>query len=130
MQIIIAIALLCASLIHLLPIVGVAGAAKLQTLYGVSVSDPNLELLLRHRAILFALLGGFLAAAVFMPQIRSAAITAGLLSAISFIVLAWPLVDHGQGVFNEQIMRVISADIVAIVSLLVAASLHFYSIYR
>ena len=54
------LALLIAGAIHLLPLSGVTGAAALERLYGVAVDSPDLALLLRHRAVLFGLLGGFL----------------------------------------------------------------------
>jgi hypothetical protein len=41
------------SVIHLLPVVGVLGSDSLTRLYGVSTSDSNTEILLRHRAVLF-----------------------------------------------------------------------------
>ena len=43
--------------IHLLPLVGACGKKNLFGLYGVSIVDPNLLILLRHRAVLFGLLG-------------------------------------------------------------------------
>ena len=43
--------LVVAAVIHLLPLVGVLGPARLSSLYGIAVAEPNLELLLRHRAV-------------------------------------------------------------------------------
>jgi hypothetical protein len=40
-------------LIHILPVTGVLGAEKLELLYGTQVTDTNMEILLRHRAVLF-----------------------------------------------------------------------------
>ena len=48
--------LILVAAIHALPIMGVFAASKLAQLYGITVQDPNLELLLRHRAVLFGLL--------------------------------------------------------------------------
>jgi hypothetical protein len=56
MRFVVPAVLLIVALIHALPLVGVMGAAKLTQLYGIDVQDPTLELLLRHRAILFGLL--------------------------------------------------------------------------
>ena len=50
-------------LINLYPLVGVLGAKQLESLYGVDVAAPDLALLLRHRAVLFGLLGALLLAA-------------------------------------------------------------------
>jgi hypothetical protein len=60
--------LLIVGIIHLLPLSGVLSAHRLQILYGIVIEDPNLEILMRHRAVLFGLLGAFLiAAAVILP---------------------------------------------------------------
>ena len=45
-------ALLLAALIHLVPLAGVLGADTLATLYGLDFSEPNLSILMRHRAVL------------------------------------------------------------------------------
>ena len=47
----------------LLPLAGVLGAGRLSALYGIAFEEPNLVLLMRHRAVLFGLLGVFLAIA-------------------------------------------------------------------
>jgi hypothetical protein len=80
-------ALLVAALIHLLPLSGVLGAERLATLYGVPVADPNLMILMRHRAVLFGLLGVFLGVAAFIPALQGAALVAGMISVVSFLWL-------------------------------------------
>ena len=50
--------LLVVAFIHLLPLVGALGSGQLASLYGVEITDQNLEILMRHRAILFAIPGG------------------------------------------------------------------------
>jgi hypothetical protein len=52
---------LVVAIIHLLPVSGVFGAKRLAALYGISFNDPNQAILMRHRAVLFGLLGAFLA---------------------------------------------------------------------
>ena len=107
-------ALLVAAVIHLLPLVGVLGAARLEALYGLPVTDPNLAILMRHRAVLFGLLGVFLAAAAFRRALQGAAFVAGFVSVVSFLGLAW-----STGGYNDLVGRVVTADIVALVSLMV-----------
>jgi hypothetical protein len=58
-------------MIHLLPLAGVLGAARLEALYGVAVDGSDLEILLRHRAVLFGLLGAFLVVAALPPRVAS-----------------------------------------------------------
>ncbi len=62
--------LIVVGIIHLLPASGVLGAERLTSLYGVSLGEPGLVLLMRHRAILFALLGLFLVLAAFKPSLQ------------------------------------------------------------
>jgi hypothetical protein len=71
--------LVVVGIIHLIPVSGVLGAERLSALYGVSLNEPNLEILMRHRAVLFGLLGAFLVYAAFNPQ----AFLAGFLSVVS-----------------------------------------------
>ena len=62
--------LMVVGVIHLLPLSGVLGGARLVSLYGISIDDPNLEILMRHRAVLFGLLGAFLIYAAFKPPFQ------------------------------------------------------------
>ena len=108
--------LLVVGVIHLLPLAGVLGAARLEALYGVAVDGPDLEILLRHRAVLFGLLGAFCVAAAFRRAWQAAAVFAGFVSVASFLVLAW-----FAGGYNDEIARVVAADVVALGCLGLAA---------
>ena len=55
---------LVVGIVNLLPMIGVSSAARRQTLYDVAVEDPNLVILMRHRAILFGIVGALLGAAL------------------------------------------------------------------
>ena len=103
-------------IIHLLPLTGVLGVPRLQALYGVTITDPNLEILTRHRAVLFGVLGAFLIYAAFRPGLQLAALITGAVSVISFLVIAGMI-----GGYNAGIARVVTADIVAVVCLLIGA---------
>ena len=59
----ITILLLVVGIIHLMPLLGVLGGDRLNSLYGLSLDEPNLQILMRHRAVLFGLLGALLVAA-------------------------------------------------------------------
>jgi uncharacterized membrane protein len=102
-------------IIHLMPVTGVIGNEQLATLYGILMNEPNLEILMRHRAVLFGLLGVFLLVAAFRPALRTLAIIAGLVSVTSFIAIAWSV-----GGYNDAVNRVVIADIIAIVALIAA----------
>ena len=101
---------------HLLPAVGVLGVARLEALYGIPVQEPNLAILMRHRAVLFALLGVFLLVAAVRPAWQPAALVAGFVSVLSFLALA-----RTVGGTNAQLQRVFAADVVALACLVVGA---------
>ena len=63
------ILLVIAGLINFLPVIGILSAGRIAGAYDVEVEGPDLELLLRHRALLFGLVGGFLLASVVVPAI-------------------------------------------------------------
>ncbi|MEE2652761.1 MAG: phosphopantetheine adenylyltransferase [Pseudomonadota bacterium] len=107
--------LVLVGIIHLLPVAGVLGADRLAALYGIALSEPNIEILMRHRAILFGLLGLFLVYAAFQPSLQTLAIVAGLVSVVSFIAIAWSV-----GGYNEPVRKVVIADVIAAVALIVA----------
>ena len=107
--------LVLVGIIHLLPVAGVLGADRLAALYGIALSEPNIEILMRHRAILFGLLGLFLVYAAFQPSLQTLAIVAGLVSVVSFIAIAWSV-----GGYNEPVRKVVIADVIAAVVLIVA----------
>jgi hypothetical protein len=83
-------------------------------LYGIPVAEPNLVILMRHRAVLFALLGVFLLVAAVRPAWQPAALAAGFVSVGSFLWLAWSV-----GGTNAQLARVVTADVVALACLVV-----------
>jgi hypothetical protein len=103
-------------IIHLLPLSGVLSVSRLQALYGVAITDPNLEILMRHRAVLFGILGAFQIYAAFRPVLQLAALIAGTISVISFLVITGMV-----GGYSVGIARVVTADIVAVVCLLIGA---------
>jgi hypothetical protein len=87
-EIAIVVILLATGLVNGLPVVGVAGAGWLGRLYGVPITDPDLLVLMRHRALLLGLLGAALVAAAFVPALRVPAMIAGLVSMLAFVDLA------------------------------------------
>ena len=107
-----------AGVINLLPLVGILSAAKLEKLYGLDVADPNLEILLRHRAVLFGIVGALLFASIFKPSWQTPAITAGFISMISFILFTL-LVNGYSGGFRH----IVIADVIGIAALCVATFL-------
>lgn len=118
MERLVCVLLLIAGIIHLLPISGVLGADRLAALYGLDFREPNLLLLMRSRAVLFGLLGALLVYAAFRPALQPLAIIGGLLSVVAFLLLA----ALGPG-YNDALRRVVLADWLALVCLLLAGLL-------
>lgn len=110
--------LLVAAVIHLAPTTGLAGADALQRLYGLAPSDPATLLLLRHRAVLFALVALPLLAAIALRRWRLPALVAALISMASFIALAagMPL--------NAELSRVLRIDLVVAALVAIAIVVH------
>jgi hypothetical protein len=116
----VAAVLVFVGLVNFLPILGVLGPERLRTLYGVAFEDANVVLLMRHRAVLLGLVGGFVIASGFLPSLRTPAFILGLASMLSFIALAW--MEKG---FTAEIQKVVVIDVVASVAFAVAAVAHF-----
>jgi len=115
-------ALLFAGAIHLPPLVGVLGPARLAKLYGVTVTEPNLEVLMRHRAVLFGLLGAFFVYAAFRSELWDLGLIAGIVSIVAFIGLAW----RSAGT-TPQLSRVVRIDILGLLLLVAAAAFRVLS---
>lgn len=111
--------LIVVAVIHLLPLSGVLGPERLAALYGIPLQEPNLEILMRHRAVLFGVFGLWLLYAAFRPALQPIAFVGGLVSVISFLWLAWSV-----GGYNASLRRVVLADLVALVCLLIAVGLY------
>lgn len=121
MRYLISAMLIVVGIIHLLPFAGVLGSEKLSALYGLSINDPNLVILMRHRAVLFGLLGAFFVFAAFRPAFQPLAFIAGFISVVSFLWLAW-----STGNYNAQIARVFTADIIALICLIIATACYLF----
>ena len=105
--------LIVVGLINAAPLLGIESGARLGELYGIPAPSGDLEILMRHRALLFGLVGGLIIASAFRPALRAAAVIIGLASMLGFIALA--LAGGGMG---EQIRSVAIIDAVASVALI------------
>ena len=59
--------LIVVGLINFLPLVGVYSAQRLESSYSIVLASNDLIILMRHRALLFGVLGGFILYSAFMP---------------------------------------------------------------
>lgn len=106
------VVLILVAIIHALPLLGVTGGARLASLYGIADMDTSLEILLRHRAVLFGLLAAFLACAAFKPELHGVALLGATVSVVSFLAFALTTVSY-----NTAVATVVKVDAVAAVLL-------------
>ena len=119
MKRVVSVMLVIAAVIHLLPLSGAISNDRLSVLYGLSFAEPNIEILMRHRAVLFGLLGIFLLYSAFNSSKHLVGLAVGIISVVSFLYFAWSV-----GNYNAEIARVFYADLVALLCLLVGLVLH------
>lgn len=112
--------LIIVGVIHLIPLSGALSVGRLNSLYGISITDPDLSILMRHRAVLFGLLGLFCVYAAVKPPLQFIALTAGAVSVGSFLYLAF-----ATGGYNEELRRVFITDLVAAVFLAIGFAGYF-----
>lgn len=112
--------LLIIAVIHIIPVSGFAGVARLELLYGIPIAGNDMEILMRHRAILFGILGVFFVYASFTPSLQPLAFIAAFATLASFFYLTISV-----GEYSEEISKVVIADIVAAISLLIAIVLFY-----
>jgi len=119
MKFIVPAVLLLVAAIHALPLLGVLGASKLSSLYGIEVQEPNLEILLRHRAVLFGLLAALLTYSAFQPQLHRLGLVAAFVSVATFLAFAQIV-----GGYNSLLATVVRVDIIALVLLIIGGAVH------
>lgn len=114
----IVVLLVLVGLINFAPVLGVLSADRVAQAYAVDVSGRDLEVLLRHRALLFGIVGGFILCSVFLPAMRLPAMVMGGASMAGFLLLAMPADE-----LNIAMRRVLSIDIIGLFLLSAAAAL-------
>jgi riboflavin transporter FmnP len=103
---------LVAAAINLAPVAGVFSAERMAALYGIPIAEPTLEILMRHRAVLFGIVGALLALAAFRPEHQTVAAAAGFVSMLSFVAIAWLVGD-----VSPALRRIAVADVIGSVAL-------------
>ena len=119
MDTLITVLMLIVAAIHLAPMSGFLGARQLTALYGIDVEEPDLEILMRHRALLFGILGAFFAYAAFVPAIQPIAFAAAAASITGFFYLTAVVGNYGA-----PIRKIVIADVIAAMCLVAAIALY------
>lgn len=120
MELIFRICLLITGVINLLPSVLAFIPSKISNSYGIELPDVNYELLLRHRAVLFGLVGGIMIYAAITSKYYVLATTIGLISMVSFVVLY----QLTNGSISTELNKVMRIDLVGIGILLIGFVLY------
>lgn len=115
MERVICVLLVVVGIINFLPVAGVLSAETLARAYGIDAPEGDLLILMRHRALLFGIIGSLIIASAFYQHLQTAAMIAGFVSMVGFLLLAL-----SAGGYGEKIQGVVVADVAATV-LLVAA---------
>jgi hypothetical protein len=110
------LAFLALAVVHLLPIAPIFAPEALTRLYGVSPADTALLVLLRHRAVLLALVGLLCLWAAAAETVRPAALAAAALNLASFLAFM-ALYGNPAG----PLRTVALVDLIALAPLAVAA---------
>lgn len=103
-------------LIHLLPFALAFMPDRIASAYGVEVSGSDMALLLRHRAVLFGIVGAIM---VHSSLTRSNYLLATLTGLVSMLSFVW-LFMHIGGI-NDSLRRIMLVDMAASLALAVTA---------
>lgn len=109
-----------AGIINAIPFLIAFMPGKIMGSYGIAVSDANLELLLRHRAVLFGIVGVLMIFSAVSKKYFDLAFIIGMVSMVSFVILFKMI----PGEINIELTKVMKIDLGAIVILLVGYGLH------
>lgn len=118
MKLIITALFVIVGLINFAPLMGIASDTVLASLYGVDIASPDLSLLLRHRAALFGIVGGYILISAFKPNHRPVATIMAFASMLSFLALYLII-----GPESSKLIGVFRIDVVAVVLLIAAVIL-------
>ncbi|WP_158726859.1 phosphopantetheine adenylyltransferase [Tomitella fengzijianii] len=110
--------LVVAGLINTVPALGALSADMAYAAYGIEPGGSGTAVLLRHRGMLFGVIGIGLVAAAFRPDLRAAAVGANAISFAGFLALVLM-----EGPVNPEIARVAAVDTAALGVLACGAAL-------
>ena len=113
MELLFRIALFISGIINILPSLLAFLPDKISKSYGIEIPNANYELLLRHRAILFEIIGGLMIYSAIVKKYYELSTIAGLVSMTSFIILYFLI---GKDI-SQELKKVMLIDLVATVIL-------------
>lgn len=110
---------LITGIVNFAPIVGVISVEQLNRGYNIALNNADVILLMRHRAILFGVVGGLILTAAFVHSLRAPATIVGLISMLAFVVLV-----VSQNTENTILLKIVWIDVVASITLILGYGLH------
>lgn len=112
--------LIIVDLINFAPIAGLLGTHKLESAYGITLVSNELIILMKHRALLFGLLGGFILYAAFVPVYQNIAMFMAAPSMTGFAILV--LTSDG---YNDPLYKVLLIDFAGLAFLFLTCVLKY-----
>jgi hypothetical protein len=125
MEIFFRVILFLTGIVNLLPALLAFMPQRMEQTYGIQLPDGNYALLMRHRAVLFGIVGGLMLFSAISRQHYSLACIVGLVSMVSFIVLYYLI---GPNQIHIALKKIMWTDVIASVVLIIAWVLHSLSI--
>ena len=116
----ITVCLAIVGLINFVPVLAVISVQKLEEAYSISFVSNDLIILMRHRALLFGVLGGFILYSAFVPAYQGPAMLMAAISMIGYAALMYSV-----GGYNDSLYKVLIIDYIGIVFLAVAVVIKY-----
>jgi hypothetical protein len=116
------ILLFVVGVINVLPVLGVISATRLSQAYAIELNSNDLVILMRHRALLFGIVGGFILYAVFVPRYQAPAMVMAAVAMIGYVFFMWQ-----EGDYNPALHKIMVIDFMGILCLVGAALLKYFS---
>ena len=104
--------LVVVGLVNLAPVSAARSAAALARTYGIPEPGGDIEVLLRHRAVLFGIVGGVILVSAIVPALQFTAVIMAYASMASYLVLV-----AMAGKVGHRLVLVRNIDIAALVLL-------------
>lgn len=106
-------------IIHLIPLRGIFGSNQLHSLYGVYTIDPNLEVLMQHRAFMLGIFGFLFIYGAIDKRYQRISILVAYMTILSFLILTWSIET------NFKVTRVVLVDFTALLLLMFSTIFYF-----
>jgi uncharacterized membrane protein YoaK (UPF0700 family) len=120
MELIFRISLFLVGVINFVPTSLAFFPNKIKDSYGIEVTNPNLELSLRHRAVLLGIVGGLMIFSAISKKYYDLSVVLCSVSMLSFIILYFMI-----GGINNELKKVMLFDITAMIILIIGCFCYY-----